>query len=111
MAPLAAKGRTVVSVAKADAGLAPQAGFAVRAILNYMSRDARRAAKKHGVKFQFYRLRQSADDLALLGRLAAEGKVRAVIDSTFAGIEEHKRAFERAEKGRPVGKVVIVVRS
>jgi len=111
MTPLVASGRTVVSVAKVDAGIAPDAGFAVRALLNYMSRDARRAAKKHGVKFQFYRLRHSVDDIALLGKLVAEGKVRAVIDSTFVGIEEHKRAFERAEKGRPAGKVVIVVRS
>ena len=58
---------------------------------------------------QCVRLSPNSADLALLGDLLAKKEIKAVIDSTFKGLDSAKAAFERAEKGRPVGKVVIEI--
>ena len=109
MMQLAKKGTTVVSVAKLDSRLAPNANIFIRWVLDFTARDAHRNARANGVTFLFWRLSLLREDLALLGELVAQGKMRTVIDSTFKGLEEHKKAFERAEQGRPAGKVVIVL--
>ncbi|TVY14804.1 Zinc-type alcohol dehydrogenase-like protein, partial [Lachnellula arida] len=49
-----------------------------------------------------------AEDLTQIGAWMAEGKVRAVIDSTFS-FEEAPKAFEKLRTGRSRGKIVVDV--
>jgi NADPH:quinone reductase-like Zn-dependent oxidoreductase len=46
------------------------------------------------------------EDLAFLGRLGDEGRLRPVIDRVFP-LEEVRQAHERSETGHPAGKVVL----
>ena len=59
-------------------------------------------------KARFIAVKSSGADLAELGALAAEGKLRTVVDSVFP-LAELGAAHRRSETGRAVGKVLVEV--
>ncbi|MCR9142820.1 MAG: NAD(P)-dependent alcohol dehydrogenase [bacterium] len=54
-------------------------------------------------------VKSNGSDLALLGDLADDGRLRSTIDSTYS-LEEIQKAHERSESGRARGKIVIQVK-
>lgn len=58
--------------------------------------------------YHFFVAKNSHDDLAEIGRLMKEGKIRAIIDSTFE-YEDAPKAFEKLKTGRARGKIVVHV--
>ncbi len=59
---------------------------------------------------KFIWVRQEGSDLAYLGQLADEGRLRPVIDQTFP-LERAREAQEMSEQGHVRGKIVLVVGS
>jgi NADPH:quinone reductase-like Zn-dependent oxidoreductase len=61
-------------------------------------------------KFEFVGSKNKAEDFEQLARWMAGGKVKAVIDQTFA-FEDALKAFEKLRTGRTKGKIVVNVSS
>jgi NADPH:quinone reductase-like Zn-dependent oxidoreductase len=59
-------------------------------------------------KLDLMQVKNNADDLAQIGQWMKEGKVRAVIDSTFE-IGDAAKAYEKLKTGRARGKIVVHV--
>jgi len=51
-----------------------------------------------------------ADELEQIGTWMRDGKIKSVIDSTFA-FEDAPKAFERSKGGRARGKIIVNVAS
>ncbi|KAK4178026.1 putative oxidoreductase [Triangularia setosa] len=64
--------------------------------------------RKEDVKSNFFIVEPSGENLAEIGRLVEDGKVRPTVDSVWA-FEDYEAAFERLESGQTTGKVVIRV--
>ena len=63
---------------------------------------------QHRVRGVGYRAQPSAGQLAEIGRLIDEGKVRPVVTATYP-LAEARQAQERLERGHVHGKIVIEV--
>jgi NADPH:quinone reductase-like Zn-dependent oxidoreductase len=59
-------------------------------------------------KLDLMQVKNNADDFAQIGRWMKQGKVRAVIDSTFA-LEDAAKGYERLKTGRTRGKIIVHV--
>lgn len=59
-------------------------------------------------KFVPFLMKANAEDLALLGRLASEGKVRTVVDSTVP-LERAEEAWLKQIEGHSTGKVLVTM--
>ncbi|KOS23181.1 Zinc-type alcohol dehydrogenase-like protein [Escovopsis weberi] len=59
-------------------------------------------------KFVYYLTKNKHDDLAQIAQWMAEGKVKAIIDSTYE-FEDTPKAFEHLKKGTSTGKVIVHV--
>jgi len=59
-----------------------------------------------GVTFEYFTMQSNATDLSVIADLIQKGTFKVVIDSVFK-FDEYKKAFEKSETGRAVGKVVI----
>jgi NADPH:quinone reductase-like Zn-dependent oxidoreductase len=76
--------------------------------LRLLTRKRTRAASRHGVRFAYLFMRPDGEELAMLGGLADQGKLKPIVDRVFA-LEETKDALAYVESGRAKGKVVIRV--
>jgi NADPH:quinone reductase-like Zn-dependent oxidoreductase len=61
-----------------------------------------------GKKVRAVMLKSNAADLRVLDGLAERGKLRVVIDSRFP-LADLRKAWERSQSGRAVGKIVVDV--
>ncbi|EEH34318.1 alcohol dehydrogenase zinc-binding domain-containing protein [Paracoccidioides lutzii Pb01] len=58
------------------------------------------------VRSEFFIMVPRGEDLADVGRLFEEGKVRAVVDSVWK-LEEYRAAFEKLDEGHSRGKIIL----
>lgn len=95
----------------------PDAGFAkqLRApkpfefVLSFLSRKVRKAAKKLGVRYEFFFMHSSGAQLRELAALYEAGALRPVIDTTF-GFDRTLEAIAFAGAGKAkAGKVVVTL--
>ena len=63
---------------------------------------------RYGIKMTSSNMRKRPEDYAELERLIEEKKLKPVIESVFP-LEKSSEAFDKAEFGKPRGKVVIKV--
>ncbi|ORM36862.1 NADP-dependent oxidoreductase [Williamsia sp. 1135] len=92
-----------------DAGFATQLGAPApfKLILSLLSRKVRAAAKKRGVRYSFFFMRSSGEQLRTLAALYDACHLRPVIDSTFP-FDKTVEALAYVEAGKTkAGKVVI----
>ncbi|MGW3747148.1 NADP-dependent oxidoreductase [Streptomyces sp. NPDC005146] len=92
-----------------DAAFARQLGAprAFEAVLSFLSRKVRRAARKAGVRYSFFFMRASGEQLAHLAGLYNTGALHPVIDSVFA-FDETPQAMAYVEDGKTkAGKAVL----
>lgn len=61
-------------------------------------------------KFTGFWPKPKVEDLELIGKWMAEGKIRAVVDQKFA-FEDAPKAFEKLKTGRARGKIVVDIAS
>jgi NADPH:quinone reductase-like Zn-dependent oxidoreductase len=80
-----------------------------RLVMSLLSHKVRRAAKKLGVRYSFFFMRANGSQLAELARLYDAGKLRPVLDSTFA-FDCTLEALAYVERGTvSAGKVVVTL--
>ncbi|BBY28573.1 NADP-dependent oxidoreductase [Mycolicibacterium sediminis] len=94
-----------------DAGFARQVGAPApfEFVLSFLSRKVRRAAKKLGVRYEFFFMHASGAQLRDLAALYDAGVLRPVIDTTFA-FDQTLEAIAFAESGKAkAGKVVVTL--
>ena len=94
-----------------DAGFAKQLGAPkpFEFVLSFLSRKVRRAAKKLGVRYEFFFMHSSGAQLRELAALYDAGALRPVIDTTF-GFDRTLEAIAFAESGKAkAGKVIVTL--
>lgn len=94
-----------------DAGFARQVGAPkpFEFVLSFLSRKVRRAAKKLGVRYEFFFMHASGAQLRTLAALYDAGHLRPVIDTTF-GFDQTLDALAHVESGKSkAGKVVVTL--
>jgi NADPH:quinone reductase-like Zn-dependent oxidoreductase len=92
-----------------DPGFARQIGAPMpfRFVMSFLSRKVRRAARKLGVRYSFFFMRANGSQLGVLAALYDAGRLRPVLDSTFA-FERTLDALAYVESGKvTAGKVVV----
>jgi NADPH:quinone reductase-like Zn-dependent oxidoreductase len=102
-------GLAISVVGPPDAAFAVQVGRPLlRPVLALLSLRVRRAARKLGVRYSFFFMRASAEQLKTLAALYDGGILRPVIDRTFP-FDEALDAMAFVELGRAKGKIVVVM--
>ena len=94
-----------------DAGFAKQLGAPkpFEFVLSFLSRKVRKAAKKLGVRYEFFFMHASGAQLRELAALYDAGALRPVIDTTF-GFDRTLEAIAFAESGKAkAGKVIVTL--
>lgn len=87
------------------------AAVSVSSTVNLVSRMVRPGFLGGGKrKFEFVQVKNKAEDFEQLGRWMAEGKVKAVIDQSFA-FEDGDSAYAKLRTGRAKGKIVVNISS
>jgi NADPH:quinone reductase-like Zn-dependent oxidoreductase len=94
-----------------DSGFAKQLGAPkpFQFVMSFLSRKVRKAAKKLGVRYSFFFMRANGSQLGKLAALYDAGRLRPVLDSTFA-FDRTLDALAYVESGKvPAGKVVVTL--
>jgi len=65
--------------------------------------------KKHNVQYTFLFMKPSGDQLRIISNFIESGKIKPVIDRTFA-FKDAQKAMEYAEAGRAKGKIIVKIR-
>ena len=94
-----------------DAGFAKQLGAPkpFEFVLSFLSRKVRKAAKKLGVRYEFFFMHASGAQLRELAALYDAGALRPVIDTTFK-FDQTLEALAFVESGKAkAGKVVVTL--
>ncbi len=81
----------------------------LRLALAVLNRKLVAAARRAGARYRFLFMRPDGAQLAELGRLCEEGRLRPVIEKTYS-FEQGAQALAHVEGGRVRGKVVIAIR-
>jgi NADPH:quinone reductase-like Zn-dependent oxidoreductase len=102
------RGTMVSLVGPLDAAFARarRLNFFLTFVFGLMSRKIMRLAKKREVTYSFLFVRPDGDQLAQIGELLKEERIRPVIDKVFP-FEQAKEALEYLALGRSRGKVVV----
>ena len=101
-------GLAISVVGPPDPAYARQLGKPLLApVMAVLSRKVRRRAAKLGVRYSFFFMRASGDQLRHLAALYDDGTLRPVLDRTF-DLDETIEAMSYVEQGRARGKVVVV---
>lgn len=85
------------------------AGLLVKLLFRLASVRPRRLARKAGVTYRYLFMRPDGEQLAAIGKLVDEGRVRVTIDRVFP-FAEAKEALAYLETGRAKGKVILAVK-
>lgn len=105
-------GGTLVSVAGLPDRRAAQAlglSLPLQWLFHLANGGARRAARRHGVHFEYLFMHASGEQLAQIAQAVDRGAVRPVLDRVFS-LSEVAQALAWCESGRRQGKVAIRVR-
>jgi len=104
-------GLAISVVGPPDTAFAAQLGQPLlKPVMWLLSRKVRAQAKKLGVRYSFFFMRASGEQLKILSSLYDAGALRPVIDRTFE-FDETLDAIAFVEQGRAKGKVIIVMPS
>ena len=105
------RGTMVSLVGPLDAAFARARGlnFFLTFVFGLMSHKIMRLAKKRQVTYSFLFVRPDGDQLAEIGELLKEERIRPVIDKVFP-FEQAMEALEYLAQGRSRGKVVVKMR-
>ncbi|CAB3745236.1 NADP-dependent oxidoreductase [Paraburkholderia rhynchosiae] len=105
------RGTVVSLVGPLDAAFARarRLNFFLTFVFGLMSRKIMRLAKKRDCTYSFLFVRPDGDQLAQIGELLKEERIRPVIDKVFP-FEQAKEALEYLAQGRSRGKVVVKMR-
>ena len=77
-------------------------------LVSALGEPSREKAMRHGAHGVGYRAQANGGQLAEIGRLIDQGKVRPVVMATYP-LAEARQAHERLERGHLRGKIVLVV--
>jgi NADPH:quinone reductase-like Zn-dependent oxidoreductase len=77
-------------------------------LVSALGEPSRERAMQHKARDVGYRAEANAEQLAEIGRLIDQGKVRPVVMATYP-LAEARQAHERLERGHVRGKIVLVV--
>ena len=104
-------GRLVSLVGPLDAafGRARQLNFLLVMVFGWMSRKVKRLARRRGADYSFLFVHPDGKQLAALGELLDDGRLRPVIDKVFP-FEQAVEALAYLDQGRAKGKVVVRLR-
>ena len=94
-----------------DAGFAQQLGAPkpFEFVLSFLSRKVRKAARKLGVRYEFFFMHASGAQLRELAALYDAGHLRPIIDSTFS-FDDTLEALAYVESGKAkAGKVIVTL--
>ena len=83
-------------------------GLPLRLVIAGLSWKARRAARRHGVRYSFLFMRASGAHLEEVAKLIDSRDLRPVVDRTYR-FDEAPQALAHVEGGRTKGKVVITM--
>ena len=81
----------------------------LRIVMALLSWKTRRTARRRGVRYSFLFMRASGAQLEEITRLIDAGRLRPVVDQTYA-FDDAPQALAHVEGGRSKGKVVITMR-
>ncbi|GAA97186.1 uncharacterized protein L969DRAFT_84388 [Mixia osmundae IAM 14324] len=87
---------------------ANQPGMPIRFILNTLDWWQARPARSAGVTFQSVFMQTNGKDLAELAGYIDEGKLKVVLDSTYA-LQDAQKAWDKLKDGHATGKIVVAV--
>jgi len=73
------------------------------------SPNASATAEKLGVRYELFFMQPSGAQLASIAQLMTEGKIKAVIDSTYP-LEKIREALTHSASGRARGKIIVAVK-
>ena len=104
-------GRLVSLVGPLDAafGRARQLNFLLVMVFGWMSRKVKRLARRRGADYSFLFVHPDGKQLAALGELLDDGRLRPVIDKVFP-FAQAVEALTYLDQGRAKGKVVVRLR-
>jgi NADPH:quinone reductase-like Zn-dependent oxidoreductase len=85
-------------------GLNPIIVFAIKVL----SRKPLAAARKHGVRYEYFFVRADGEQLSAIARLVESGAIAPLVDKVFR-LDDVRDALAYSESGRATGKVVIKV--
>jgi NADPH:quinone reductase-like Zn-dependent oxidoreductase len=109
LAVLRPDGLAISVIGPPDAAFARQVGKPLLApVMMLMSRKVRRQAAKHGVRYAFFFMRSSGEQLKSLAALYDAGSLRPVIDRAFP-FDGLLDAMAYVESGHAKGKVVVAI--
>ena len=83
-------------------------GPGLQALFWLASLSVRRRAQRRGVRYRFFIMRPSGEDLSELARLVDAGAIEAVLDSVHP-FERIAEAMAKLETGRAKGKIVVTM--
>lgn len=103
--------RVVSLVGPPDAAFARARGmnFLLRFVLGLLSGGIIRKARQRGATYSFLFVRPDGRQLAEIGELLKQGRIRPVIDRVFP-FDQAKEALAYLDQGRAKGKVVVQLR-
>ncbi|MDF1608512.1 NADP-dependent oxidoreductase [Hoeflea sp. YIM 152468] len=78
-------------------------------LVSIKGQDGDNLAEKHGVRFAWFLMSPSGEQLRQLGVLIDKGIVKPVIDSSFE-LDEVSQAYDRLADGHAAGKIVVAIR-
>ncbi len=101
-------GRIVSLIGPLDAAFARERGLngLLTLVFKWMSHRIKRLAKKRGVSYSFMFVRPDGAQLAEIGALLQQTRIRPVIDKVFP-FEQAPQALDYLAQGRAKGKVVV----
>jgi NADPH:quinone reductase-like Zn-dependent oxidoreductase len=85
-------------------GLNPMIVFAIKVL----SRKPLAAARKHGVRYEYFFVRADGEQLSAIARLVESGAITPLVDKVFR-LDDVRDALAYSESGGATGKVVIKV--
>jgi NADPH:quinone reductase-like Zn-dependent oxidoreductase len=77
-------------------------------LVSALGEPSKEKAMQHGAHGLGYRAQSNAGQLAEIGRLIDQGKVRQMVMASYP-LAEARQAHERLERGHVRGKIVLVV--
>lgn len=100
-------GLAISVVGPPDPGFARQLGKPLlRPVMALLSRKIRSRARKLGVRYSFFFMQASGEQLSTLAALYDDGTLRPTLDRTF-GFDETPAAMTYVEQGLAKGKIVV----
>jgi NADPH:quinone reductase-like Zn-dependent oxidoreductase len=84
------------------------ANFIIKIVAKLHNSKMRKSAAKYGASYKHHLMYASGTQLTEIAKLIEEGKIKAIIDSTYP-LDQVQAAFARSMTGRAQGKIIITM--